>query len=73
MVFVDNKLIGDTKTFLKWAIDTHNFEEFRSDSLYETLRKEAYASYILNTKVILFLTIIEFKRFFQSKIKIYIF
>ncbi len=51
MVFVDKKLIGDSKTFLKWAIDTHNFEEFRSESLYEILRKEAYASYILNTKV----------------------
>ncbi len=54
MVFVDDKLIGDSKTFLKWAMETHNFEEFRSDSLYETLRKEAYASYILNTKVIFF-------------------
>ena len=51
MVFANDKLIGDMKSFLKWAEDVHNFEEFRTDSLYETLRKEAYASYILNTKV----------------------
>ena len=55
MVFLDDKLIGDTKNFLNWAVENHNFEEFRNESLYETLRKEAYASFIINTKVRLIL------------------
>lgn len=51
MIFKDNQLIGDTQDFLDWAIEKHNFEDFRNEILYETLRKEAYANYISNTKV----------------------
>lgn len=51
MTFVDDQMIGDSKTFIKWAIDNYNFEDCRNATLYETLRKEAYATYIANTKV----------------------
>ena len=51
MIFVDNQLLGDTNGFIEWAIENYNFEDFRNDILYETLRKEAYANFIANTKV----------------------
>lgn len=50
MIFADDKLIGDSRSFIRWAIDSHNFEDFRNEALYETLRKEAYAAFIANTR-----------------------
>jgi hypothetical protein len=52
MTFVDDQVIGDSRTFIKWAIDNFNFEDCRNENLYETLRKEAYAAYFVNCKVI---------------------
>jgi len=54
MTFLDDQLIGDSKVFLKWAADNYNYEDCRNVSLYETLRKEGYSSYISSTKVDLF-------------------
>jgi hypothetical protein len=51
MVFIDEKLVGGTNSFLQWAVDNYNFEDFRNDDLYETLRREAYASYLESTNV----------------------
>lgn len=51
MTFLDDQLIGDYKAFLKWSIDNFNFEDCRNPTLYETLRKEAYANYLVKTKV----------------------
>ena len=51
MTFVDDQVIGDSKTFVKWAIENYNFEDCRNATLYETLRKEAYAAFFVNTKV----------------------
>lgn len=53
MTFIDEQLVGDSKTFIRWSIENYNFEDCRNQLLYETLRKEAYADYIRNTKVIL--------------------
>lgn len=50
MTFLDDQLIGDYKAFLKWSIDNFNFEDCRNPTLYETLRKEAYANYLVKTK-----------------------
>jgi hypothetical protein len=52
MVFFDNQLLGDTNGFLQWAAENYNFEEFRNEVLYETLRKEEYANYITRSSVI---------------------
>lgn len=55
-VFIDDQLLGDTKGFIQWAIENHNFEDFRNEVLYETLRKEAYAAHIAKNNVtVLFL------------------
>jgi hypothetical protein len=51
MIFINNQLLGDTEGFLQWSRETYNFEDFRNDILYETLRKETYANHIANTKV----------------------
>jgi hypothetical protein len=51
MVFYENKLVGDINDFLQWAIENYNYEDFRNDVLYETLRKEAYVNHMNNTKV----------------------
>lgn len=51
MVFLDNKLIGGTKTFLNWAVEEYNYEDFRNKDLYETLRSEEYANYLKSTNV----------------------
>ena len=51
MVFIDNQLLGDTNGFIHWSMDNYNYEDFRNEVLYETLRKEAYSNYIANTKV----------------------
>lgn len=53
IAFIDDQLVGDSKAFLKWSIDNFNFEDCRNQALYETLRKEAYANYLANTKVII--------------------
>ena len=53
MIFIDNKLIGNSNTFIQWAISNYNFEDFRNDDLYETLRREAYAGLLESTNVIL--------------------
>ncbi|CAF0798829.1 unnamed protein product [Brachionus calyciflorus] len=50
MVFCNSQLIGNTQDFLVWATDNYNFEDFRNEILYETLRKEEYANYFQNTK-----------------------
>lgn len=50
IVYLEDELIGDSKTFINWAIQEHNFEDFRNETLYETLRKEAYSEYITNTQ-----------------------
>jgi hypothetical protein len=52
MVFLNNDLLGDTDTFIRWATKNYNYEDFRNEILYETLRKEYCSNYILNTKVI---------------------
>ena len=51
MVFIDDNLIGSTVQFIQWAIVNYNFEDFRNDDLYETLRREAYAGLLESTKV----------------------
>ena len=51
IVYLDEELIGDSTTFISWAIQNYNFEDFRNEALYETLRKEAYASFITSTQV----------------------
>jgi len=50
IVYANDIIIGDSKTFISWAIQNYNFEDFRNETLYETLRKEAYANYIAETK-----------------------
>jgi peptidyl-prolyl cis-trans isomerase-like 6 len=52
MVFIDDNLIGSTVQFIQWAIVNYNFEDFRNDDLYETLRREAYAGLLESTNVI---------------------
>lgn len=51
MVFINNDLLGDTDRLIKWATKNYNYEDFRNEILYETLRKEYCSNYILNTKV----------------------
>jgi hypothetical protein len=51
-VFVDNKVIGGLNAFLDWARVNYNFEDFRNDALYETLRREEYAAYLASKNVI---------------------
>jgi hypothetical protein len=51
MIFCDGELIGGTKAFLSWAIAEYNFEDFRNEDLYDTLRREEYAHYLQSTKV----------------------
>lgn len=50
IVYSEDESLGDSKTFINWAIQEYNFEDFRNETLYETLRKEAYSHYITNTK-----------------------
>lgn len=52
MVFFDDALIGNYNEFIQWAVENYNFEDFRNEILYETLRKEAYANYLQKTNVI---------------------
>lgn len=52
MIFVDSNLIGNFKKFLAWAENNYNYEDFRNEFLYETLCKEEYNNYFLNSKVI---------------------
>ena len=52
IVFVDNKVIGGLNAFLDWARVNYNFEDFRNDALYETLRSEEYAAYLASKNVI---------------------
>jgi hypothetical protein len=51
MVFVNNEQIGSLDVFLQWALVGFNFEDYRNDSLYETLRKEDFAAYLANSQV----------------------
>ncbi|RNA17451.1 peptidyl-prolyl cis-trans isomerase-like 6 [Brachionus plicatilis] len=50
MIFIDGQLVGNTKDFLKWAQENYSYEDFRNEVLYETLSKEEYANYFLETK-----------------------
>lgn len=50
IVYIDDQLIGDTSSFISWAVSNYNYEDFRNEVLYETLRKEAYATHIASTK-----------------------
>lgn len=50
MVFVNKQMIGDTQRFLKWSSKNYNYEDFRNDILYETLRTEYCSKHITNTK-----------------------
>ncbi|KAL3882633.1 hypothetical protein ACJMK2_028957 [Sinanodonta woodiana] len=47
--FANGKLIGGPDDFVSWAQENYNYEEYRPDALYETLREEAYKSH-LNSK-----------------------
>lgn len=50
IVYIEDEALGDSKSFINWAIQEYNYEDFRNETLYETLRKEAYANYIRDTK-----------------------
>ncbi len=45
MVYLDNLLIGETSDLLNWASQTYNYEDYRSEMIYETLRQHEYKSY----------------------------
>lgn len=51
MVFANDEFVGDGDVFLQWASGEFNFEDFRNETLYETLKKEDYASYLEKTGV----------------------
>ncbi|KAK7457279.1 hypothetical protein BaRGS_00039251 [Batillaria attramentaria] len=49
ITFVDGELIGGPEDFIQWAMEKHNFEEFRPMPLYITLTEEGYKGH-LNSK-----------------------
>ena len=51
ITFVNGYLVGGPHDFIKWAQETHNWEDFRPMPLYETLAEEAYKTYISSQKV----------------------
>jgi len=42
ITFQNGQLVGGPEDFLKWAIDNHNYEEYRPKALLHTLTEEAY-------------------------------
>lgn len=50
IVYLEDELLGDSKSFLTWAVQEYNYEDFRNEILYETLRKESYSNHITNTQ-----------------------
>ncbi len=52
ITFLNGHLIGGLKEFLNWSIENFNFEDFRNETLYETLKREEYALYFKNSNVI---------------------
>jgi len=52
ITFLNDHLIGGLKEFLNWSIENFNFEDFRNETLYETLKREEYALYFKNSNVI---------------------
>jgi len=50
IVYIADQLIGDSSSFISYAVSNYNYEDFRNEVLYETLRKEAYAVHIAGTK-----------------------
>lgn len=51
MIYLDNLLIGDTNDLLNWASQTYNYEDFRSEMVYESLRQQEYQNYFQKSKV----------------------
>jgi peptidyl-prolyl cis-trans isomerase-like 6 len=50
MIFLNNELIGNLRQFLAWSIENYNFEEYRTDTLYEALKYEEYAAQLASTQ-----------------------
>nr|XP_058956563.1 probable inactive peptidyl-prolyl cis-trans isomerase-like 6 [Pocillopora verrucosa] len=50
IVFFNEELIGGPDDFIKWALDTHGYREFRPLPLWHAMAKEAYKDHLLATK-----------------------
>lgn len=50
ITFLNNELIGGLEEFFHWACSTWNHEDFRPESLYETLADRAYKEHLNATK-----------------------
>lgn len=50
MIFLNTELIGNLRQFLTWSFENYNFEEFRTETLYEALRREEYAAHLAATQ-----------------------
>ena len=49
LVFVDSELIGGLAELLDWASRLYDYEDFRSEQLYDTLRKRHFVDYVAQT------------------------
>ena len=46
ITFVNSELIGGPADLLKWAAEVHQYDDFRSAALYQTLAEQEYKNYI---------------------------
>ncbi|CAH1799867.1 unnamed protein product [Owenia fusiformis] len=50
ITFCNDVLIGGPTEFAQWAEENYNYEDFRPQTLYETLTQEAYVNYLNSQK-----------------------